>query len=580
MNFAVLPPEVNSARIFAGAGLGPMLAAASAWDGLAEELHAAAGSFASVTTGLAGDAWHGPASLAMTRAASPYVGWLNTAAGQAAQAAGQARLAASAFEATLAATVSPAMVAANRTRLASLVAANLLGQNAPAIAAAEAEYEQIWAQDVAAMFGYHSAASAVATQLAPIQEGLQQQLQNVLAQLASGNLGSGNVGVGNIGNDNIGNANIGFGNRGDANIGIGNIGDRNLDIGNTGNWNIGIGITGNGQIGFGKPANPDVLVVGNGGPGVTALVMGGTDSLLPLPNIPLLEYAARFITPVHPGYTATFLETPSQFFPFTGLNSLTYDVSVAQGVTNLHTAIMAQLAAGNEVVVFGTSQSATIATFEMRYLQSLPAHLRPGLDELSFTLTGNPNRPDGGILTRFGFSIPQLGFTLSGATPADAYPTVDYAFQYDGVNDFPKYPLNVFATANAIAGILFLHSGLIALPPDLASGVVQPVSSPDVLTTYILLPSQDLPLLVPLRAIPLLGNPLADLIQPDLRVLVELGYDRTAHQDVPSPFGLFPDVDWAEVAADLQQGAVQGVNDALSGLGLPPPWQPALPRLF
>ncbi|AGJ68708.1 PPE family protein [Mycobacterium tuberculosis str. Beijing/NITR203] len=99
MNFAVLPPEVNSARIFAGAGLGPMLAAASAWDGLAEELHAAAGSFASVTTGLAGDAWHGPASLAMTRAASPYVGWLNTAAGQAAQAAGQARLAASAFEA-------------------------------------------------------------------------------------------------------------------------------------------------------------------------------------------------------------------------------------------------------------------------------------------------------------------------------------------------------------------------------------------------------------------------------------------------------------------------------------------------
>ncbi|WP_052648708.1 PE-PPE domain-containing protein, partial [Mycobacterium tuberculosis] len=510
----------------------------------------------------------------------PYVGWLNTAAGQAAQAAGQARLAASAFEATLAATVSPAMVAANRTRLASLVAANLLGQNAPAIAAAEAEYEQIWAQDVAAMFGYHSAASAVATQLAPIQEGLQQQLQNVLAQLASGNLGSGNVGVGNIGNDNIGNANIGFGNRGDANIGIGNIGDRNLGIGNTGNWNIGIGITGNGQIGFGKPANPDVLVVGNGGPGVTALVMGGTDSLLPLPNIPLLEYAARFITPVHPGYTATFLETPSQFFPFTGLNSLTYDVSVAQGVTNLHTAIMAQLAAGNEVVVFGTSQSATIATFEMRYLQSLPAHLRPGLDELSFTLTGNPNRPDGGILTRFGFSIPQLGFTLSGATPADAYPTVDYAFQYDGVNDFPKYPLNVFATANAIAGILFLHSGLIALPPDLASGVVQPVSSPDVLTTYILLPSQDLPLLVPLRAIPLLGNPLADLIQPDLRVLVELGYDRTAHQDVPSPFGLFPDVDWAEVAADLQQGAVQGVNDALSGLGLPPPWQPALPRLF
>jgi PPE-repeat protein len=37
MNFAVLPPETNSARMFAGAGRGPMLAAAAAWDGVAEE---------------------------------------------------------------------------------------------------------------------------------------------------------------------------------------------------------------------------------------------------------------------------------------------------------------------------------------------------------------------------------------------------------------------------------------------------------------------------------------------------------------------------------------------------------------
>ncbi|BBX74064.1 PE-PPE domain-containing protein [Mycobacterium shinjukuense] len=594
MNFAVLPPEMNSARMFAGAGLGPLLGAAAAWDGLAEQLHAAAASFTSVTSGLTAQAWQGPASLSMMRTAGPYAGWLSTAAGQAEQAATQARVAASAFEAARAAIVHPAMVAANRIRLVSLVGSNVLGQNAPAIAAAEAEYEQMWAQDVAALCGYHAGASAAAAQLVPFHEDFQRLLGTLPGRLASAyaaaglpainvdlttgtfNVGNGNVGVNNIGNGNIGNGNIGNGNIGDRNIGVGNTGVGNIGIGNTGNWNIGIGITGNGQIGFGNPGDGDldVLVVGDGGPAVTALVMGGTDSPLPLPNVSLLEYAAQLITPFHPGYTAQFLETPSQFFPFTGLNSLTFDASVAQGVANLHTAIMAELVAGNQIVVFGTSQSATIASLEMRYLQTLPENLRPGIDELFFTLSGNPNRPDGGLFTRYSALIPGLASTIYGATPANAYPTVDYAGQYDGVNDFPRYPLNFFATANAIAGIVFLHSGLVAVPTDVASGVIQPVSSAEVLTTYILIPSEDLPLLVPLRAIPVLGDPLADLIEPDLRVLVELGYDRTAYQDVPTGFGLFPDVDWAAVGAELQQGTLQGINDALSGLGLPPP--PAL----
>ncbi|WP_285172409.1 PPE domain-containing protein, partial [Mycobacterium tuberculosis] len=76
MNFAVFPPEGKAARIDAGAGLGRMLAAAPAWDGLAEELHAARGAFASVPTGLAADAWAGPAPLPITRSATPYVGGL------------------------------------------------------------------------------------------------------------------------------------------------------------------------------------------------------------------------------------------------------------------------------------------------------------------------------------------------------------------------------------------------------------------------------------------------------------------------------------------------------------------------
>jgi PPE-repeat protein len=565
LNFAVLPPELNSVRMFTGAGLSPLLDAAAAWDGVAEELHGAASSFSSVTSALTAEtaqAWQGTAAQAMMRATGPYLAWLSTTAGQAEQTAAQARSAAGVFEAARAAIVHPMTVAANRMQLVNLVAANLLGQNAPAIAAAEAEYEQMWAQDVAVMAGYHVGAAAAATQLASFEETWQQLgLPTVDLHTGTFNIGNGNIGVNNIGNGNIGNGNIGDGNIGDANLGNGNHGNRN----------IGLGITGNGQIGFGNPgpSGVRVLVVGNGGPGVTALVMGGTDSLLPSPQVPLLDYASRFITPFYPGYTAQTLETPSKFFPFTGLNSLTFNASVAQGVQDLNTAIMAQIAAGNHTVVFGISQSSTVATLEMQFLQTLPAGLRPGTDQLSFVLTGNPDRPDGGIFARLpGFSVPGLGFTFFGATPANAYPTIDYSVQYDGVSDFPRYPLNVFATANAIAGIVYIHAGLgPAMGNQVPFGVVQP-SSPGSLTTYILIPTHNLPLLDPLRAIPLLGNPLADLIQPDLRVLVELGYDRTALQDVPTAFGLFPHVDAAALAAGLQQGAVQGVTTALADLGL------------
>lgn len=71
MHYSVLPPEINSALIFAGAGSGPMLAAASAWDGLATELASAAVSFGSVTAGLVGGSWQGRSSVAMAAAAAP-----------------------------------------------------------------------------------------------------------------------------------------------------------------------------------------------------------------------------------------------------------------------------------------------------------------------------------------------------------------------------------------------------------------------------------------------------------------------------------------------------------------------------
>ncbi len=130
-----------------------MLAAAAAWDGLAEELGSAAVSFGQVTSGLTAGVWQGAAAAAMAAAAAPYAGWLGSVAAQAVAVAGQARAAVAAFEAALAATVDPAAVAVNRMAMRALAMSNLLGQNAAAIAAVEAEYELMWAADVAAMAG-------------------------------------------------------------------------------------------------------------------------------------------------------------------------------------------------------------------------------------------------------------------------------------------------------------------------------------------------------------------------------------------------------------------------------------------
>ena len=166
MDFAFLPPEINSGRIYTGPGSGPLLAAATVWDGLATELHSAAASYGSAISGLTAGPWLGPASAAMAAAAGPYVAWMTTTATQAEQTATQAKAAAAAYEVTFAAMVPPPVIAANRALLTALVATNLFGQNTPAIAATDTHYAEMWAQDAAAMYGY-AGMSASATTLTP-----------------------------------------------------------------------------------------------------------------------------------------------------------------------------------------------------------------------------------------------------------------------------------------------------------------------------------------------------------------------------------------------------------------------------
>src|ERR1700684_3779938 len=156
--------------MYAGAGSGSLVAGAAAWEGLASELGSAATSYRAVVSDLTAGPWVGPSSLSMAAAAAPYVAWMSTTASQAEQTASQLTSAIAAYEAAFTATVPPPVIVANRSLLAMLVATNILGQNTPAIAATEAQYAEMWAQDAewgpkapGAMYGYAGARAAATT---------------------------------------------------------------------------------------------------------------------------------------------------------------------------------------------------------------------------------------------------------------------------------------------------------------------------------------------------------------------------------------------------------------------------------
>ena len=162
MDFGALPPEINSARMYSGPGSAPMRTASAAWNLLAAELESAATQYQS-TIDVLDDEWLGPTSATMAAAVDPYITWMQTTSAQAEQTAAQASAAASAYESAYAMTVPPLEVAANRTQLAMLVATNVIGQNTPAIAANEAMYGEMWAQDAAAMYGYAGSSAAASS---------------------------------------------------------------------------------------------------------------------------------------------------------------------------------------------------------------------------------------------------------------------------------------------------------------------------------------------------------------------------------------------------------------------------------
>jgi hypothetical protein len=311
---------------------------------------------------------------------------------------------------------------------------------------------------------------------------------------------------------------------------------------------------------------------------LNALMMGGTTA--PTPS----EFwqdtiVTDYIDPATgANYTPVLVPTPESLAT----------TSVPTGLADLQAAMALQQAAdpGQPYLVEGYSQSAQIAVDEKIQLMQAGQH-----PDVTFLVLGDPNRPDGGIDERFdGMYTPGLGGgngALNGAEPTDAgIPTIDIANQYDPVADYPQFPINPVADLNALLGLIYAHAAygdgvfpeeIPALWPPSAPltgpfadeyvlGSTEIVKQVDGDTTFYFIPTTDLPLLDPLRSLGV-PEPVLNIFQPALQVIVEAGYDRSIPFGDPTPAELIPTIDPATFTLEFANAVVQGANNAFELFG-------------
>jgi PE-PPE domain len=363
-----------------------------------------------------------------------------------------------------------------------------------------------------------------------------------------------------------------------------------------------------------------------------ALGVPGTGNPTPTPSF-LNAEVRNFITPTNPACgsginppsdascTQVAVDYPASFWPIIlfGLKQLksdTWNLSVSTGVHNLGTQLGDTYSAdpAGQFYLTGYSQGATVLSyFKRNYPTDPTSQGLPPLDQLTLVMAANPNRPNGGLFMRPGifgpFNIPILNATVGIPAPTDTgVKTTDIAIQYDGVSDFPEYPINLLADANALAGLLFIHptyvspnsshpdghpygytldqftDAVTAAQQAADNGQCTDANNCQQLgdTTYITLPTTNLPILAPLRylgeqtGLSFLTRPLADLVEPVMTVLIETGYDRTSY-GTPTPFRLIPNVNPVTLGANLVTATLQGIRDAIGDIDgtrpTPPPTQ-------
>jgi PE-PPE domain len=302
------------------------------------------------------------------------------------------------------------------------------------------------------------------------------------------------------------------------------------------------------------------------------------------------------LAPFGPG-----VATPEGYYPLgsAGVHQLLYNYptdadgfpdqssSIGQGISIMESTIAADQAAKETPVIFGYSQSSQISSYVMQQLDPTGANESGTLYAPQFLLIGDPSNPNGGLFERFaGFettsgqtvsdplTLASLGYVFDSSTPADDYTTNIFSLEYDGFTDFPRYPINLLSDLNAFLGIADIHgtylnggvdgSGLtaqqIADDAFLLSG--SEALGADTTTNYYMI-DQTPPLVA---ALP---QPLQDLLGPDLTYLINLGYGdgslgysvtADSPANVPTPFGLFPDVSLSTVLSTLSTDTQEGIT--------------------
>jgi hypothetical protein len=347
----------------------------------------------------------------------------------------------------------------------------------------------------------------------------------------------------------------------------------------------------------------------------TALIVPGTGT--PNANIvgSYLENARDYyISPFNPACTADNdcalqgIDYPAQFWPIPlpgwgGLQGAKWDVSTGEGLSRLNSTLVNTLAQdppNTPVVIFGYSQGANIVSRQKRNLAGLPEDQT----YLSFVMIGNTNRPNGGLFERLAFlgHVPILDATFGLPAPTDTCDHIcatDIAFRYDGVADFPLYPLNALAVLNAIAGFWYVHGTYLAPNADSDVGELPDGYTPAELaeqlanednwdehgdTRYITIPTKTLPIVRPFLEFAgftgtgFIIKPIVTLLTPVLEVLIEAGYDRSVSYGVPAPFRLIPRINPFVLARDVVDAIGEGIHDAFGGGSSPqqaPGSQPA-----
>lgn len=330
---------------------------------------------------------------------------------------------------------------------------------------------------------------------------------------------------------------------------------------------------------------------------------------VPIPSVKYGETVMSYYIPNGIPGTQQLVFTPEGLYPITGVKSLPLNTSVDQGIQILSD-VLAPLPAGTPVTVFGYSQSAIIESLlQGGYTvevdgQDVKFGVPSGLaDSINFVFVGNEMNPNGGFLSRFSgrnmpmLSLPSLGIPFYGPTPGgplpptgQEYATTNYQREYDGFSDFPRYPINFLSVLNAAIGIAYVHTqytptisqeqcaqkAFCLLKTQVEAALPLPSTSP--LQQYFFIPTENLPLLQPLRAIPFIGNPLADLIQPSLKVIVDFGYADPAHgfatgtqpnANELTPFGVTPPFGpvYKEAFTKFFDGIGQGIADFIGDFG-------------